>query len=125
MKPKIMLVDQCVDFTDTMRVFLNKDYQVLVQNGTLDAIYAARSDPFVDLILADITKDEWNFLKWWQNNTHAPLVLMSLKLDADYADHDHFQSIGVSGYIIKPFKKQNLNFIRDVIERNQKEKKAG
>ncbi len=106
-KPTILIVDDTVDFIESLKNILDGSYNVISTDNGIMALQLARSNNQPDLILLDVMMPEMDgyevcrCLK--ENNTtrNIPVIFVTSKSDID--DERKGLKLGAVDYITKPF----------------------
>ncbi len=114
MKPKILILDDVVNYLDALERVLSYDYEVITASSINDAM--SKTNPEIDLYLVDICLDEKkpgedrsgiNFLDWVKKSyPEKPVIVMSAY--RDYEGAVEACNKGAFKYLKKPIDLKEL-----------------
>lgn len=115
----ILLVEDDLDISSNLKVFLeSKDYLVTVSNTIKNAQANLKYTDF-DLMILDITLPDGNGIEFYKKNNTIPTIFLSAKDDEETIVNG--LELGAEDYLTKPFSsKELLARINRILLRNKK-----
>jgi DNA-binding response OmpR family regulator len=111
-KPKILVIDDEPDFSNTLKIRLESNgYEVVVAGDGISGLGLARS-LLPDLIILDLMLPKMDgfrvarFLKFDDRHKKVPIIVLSARSQA--SDIKMGMEVGADLYITKPFKSEEL-----------------
>jgi two-component system, chemotaxis family, chemotaxis protein CheY len=112
MKKKILLVDDIREFSKLLRLFLLKNYDVLIAENGLEALSVLQDGYLPDVIVSDIMMpgmDGKEFLRQLKSSgayRHIPTFILSRIDNSD--ERIQMLKSGADDFLIKPFNPEEL-----------------
>lgn len=116
---KILCVDDEVEITKALELYLRRFYQVLTANNPLEAIELVKDNDDIQIIISDYIMPEMNGCEFFKrvvsiNDKPYRVILSGYSNDIDIKSHmaDHT----VQKYLTKPWRLKELHQLIQTIE---------
>lgn len=116
-KPVILIVDDEYTIRKICAVYLEKEYQLQLEENGKDAIESMRRNSFINLAVIDLNLPDMDGLKvmeeWKRLNPSLPVVIMSAYLSDEYVNRQKSFISKADAILKKPFYIEELKRIID------------